>query len=57
MCVCVCDMLENEAKYKGEDSVLLSAAWVEDEGRIEVPESPLHTVWEGWMVAGWGIQH
>jgi len=29
---------------------------LEDEGRLEVLESPLFTVWECWVAAGWGTQ-
>lgn len=63
MCVCVCVRATHERysdlRMKQSKKVKICSSLqlrVEDEGRLEVPESPLHTVWEGWMMAGWGIQ-
>lgn len=42
---------------KGEPGLILfSISGLEDKGRLEVLESLLHSVWEGWMAAVWGVR-
>ncbi len=50
------DLPVKKSGKKSEDLFFSLQLRVEDEGRLEVPESPLCIVWEGWMIAGLGIQ-